>query len=294
MSLENTRILFVKRPYGLFEPSETFKIVKEPVPSQNDLSNGQLLVKNFYLSLDPAMRGMMNDVRSYTPPLAINELMRGNTVGGNVFIPSQGELGKRKTDETVVISGAAGATGSVVGQIAKLKGARVIGIAGTPDKCAWLVDELGFDVALNYRDPDFAEQLTKATPNYIDVYFDNVGGDILNLCLKRIAKFARIVLCGAISQYNEKAYKGPSNYVSLIAQSGKMEGFIVYNYKDRYQEAVIDLSEWLQQGKIKTRDYVVEGLENAPQALLRLFKGENTGKMLIKISDDDENVKSQL
>ncbi|RIB12052.1 zinc-binding dehydrogenase [Gigaspora rosea] len=356
MSLQNTRILFVKRPHGLFEPSETFKIVKEPVPSQNDLSNGQLLVKNFYLSLDPAMRGMMNDVRSYTPPLAINELMRGNTVGGNVFITSQeiilsknsnfkvgdkvtgsfgwqeyavsdgkdvikivpppkaslrdylglfgitgltayfgllyGELGKRKTNETVVVSGAAGATGSVVGQIAKLKGARVIGIAGTPDKCAWLVDELGFDVALNYRDPDFAEQLTKATPNYIDVYFDNVGGDILNLCLKRIAKFARIVLCGAISQYNEKAYKGPSNYVSLIAQSGKMEGFIVYNYKDRYQEAVFELSEWLQQGKIKTRDYVVEGLENAPQALLRLFKGENTGKMLIKIAN--ENVKSQL
>ncbi|CAG8617879.1 1757_t:CDS:2, partial [Racocetra fulgida] len=196
MTLQNTRILFVKRPSGLFEPSETFKIVKAPVPSQNDLSNGQILIKNYYLSLDP-------------------------------------------------------------GQIAKIKGARVIGIAGSPEKCAWIVDELGFDVALNYRDPDFHKQLIQATPNYIDVYFDNVGGDILNLCLKRIAKFARIVLCGAISQYNEVNYKGPGNYVTLIAQS----------------------------------DYIVEGLENAPQALLRLFKGENTGKMLIKIADENENIR---
>ncbi|CAG8654692.1 15373_t:CDS:10, partial [Dentiscutata heterogama] len=329
MSLQNTRILFVKRPSGLFDPSETFKIVKEPVPSQNDLSTGQILVKNYYLSLDPAMRGIMNDARSYTPPLAINELMRGNTVGEVVisknskfkvgdkvegflgwqkYAVSDGKnvtkidpppkaslrdylglfgitgltayfgllYGKVKAGETVVVSGAAGATGSVTGQIAKLKGARVIGIAGTPEKCAWLVNELGFDVALNYRDPDFSKQLTKATPNYIDVYFDNVGGDILNLCLKRLAKYARIVLCGAISQYNEKQPKGPSNYVALISQSGRMEGFIVYNYNDRFQEAISDLSKWLQQGKLKRRDYVVEGLENAPQALLRLFKGENT------------------
>ncbi|CAG8469566.1 5920_t:CDS:2, partial [Cetraspora pellucida] len=295
MSLQNTRILFVKRPLGLFEPSETFKIVKVPVPSENDLPDGQILVKNYYLSLDPGWQEYAvsdgNGVEKLFPPPKSSLCDYLGLFGITGLTAYFGLLdGKLKAGETVVVSGAAGATGSVVGQIAKIKGARVIGIAGSPDKCAWIVDELGFDVALNYRDPDFPKQLAQATPNYIDVYFDNVGGDILNLCLKRIARYARIVLCGAISQYNEENYKGPSNYISLIAQRGRMEGFIVYDYQDRFPEAISDLSKWLQQGKLKRRDFIVDGLENAPQALLRLFKGENTGKMLIKIADEYENV----
>ncbi|CAB4385131.1 unnamed protein product [Rhizophagus irregularis] len=202
------------------------------------------------------------------------------------------KVGKPKPGDTVVVSGAAGATGSTVGQIAKIKGARVIGIAGSEEKCNWLVNDLGFDIALNYRDPEFASKLAKATPQYIDIYFDNVGGDILDHCLKRIAKNGRIVLCGAISQYNEKQPKGPAFYTALITQRAKMEGFIIFDYAQKFPIAIKDMAKWLQEGKIKRKEYIIDGLENAPNGLLKLFNGYNTGKMLVKVND--ENVKSKL
>ncbi|CAI2177183.1 1879_t:CDS:2 [Funneliformis geosporum] len=292
-----------------------------------------------------AMRGWMNNTRSYMKPLEINEIMRSNAIGevvlskhpkfkvGDIvhgflgwqkyalthgkdikkitpppgaflhdFLGIFGSTGltayfglldsKPKPGDTVVISGAAGATGSVAGQIAKIKGARVIGIAGSEEKCDWLVNELGFDIALNYRDPEFVNKLAKATPRYIDVYFDNVGGDILDQCLKRIAKNGRIVLCGAISQYNEAQPKGPAYYTALITQRAKMEGFIFMDYIKRYPEAIKDISKWLQEGKIKRREFIIEGLENAPEGLLKLFDGQNIGKMMVKVSD--ENIKSKL
>ncbi|CAG8546083.1 10600_t:CDS:10 [Ambispora leptoticha] len=335
----NTQVLFVKRPVDLFNPAETFKIVKTPVPTVESLKDGEFIVRNYWLSLDPAMRGWMNNARSYIRPLGINEVMRGQTVGVVVasknsnfrvgdkvqilggwqeFSVSNGanawklnippgaylhdflgifggtgmtayfgllDIGKPKAGETVVVSGAAGATGSLVGQIAKLKGARVIGIAGSKEKCDWLEKELGFDVALNYRDADFPKKLADATPKYIDVYFDNVGGEILDLCLRRIAQKGRIVVCGAISQYNEKTPSGPKYYTTLITQRARMEGFIV----PRYPEAVLDLAKWLQEGKIKRREFVIEGLENAPEGLMKLFKGENTGKTLVKLVNENKS-----
>ncbi|PKK76900.1 NADP-dependent leukotriene B4 12-hydroxydehydrogenase [Rhizophagus irregularis] len=345
MSKENTQVLFSKRPFGVFDPKETFTIVKNPIPTLADLKDGQLLVKAYYLSLDPAMRGWMNSTRSYIRPVEINEIMRGQIVGEVVLSKNpkfkvgdkvQGFLGwqeyaltngqdiekitpppgaslrdyvgifggtgmtayfglldgKPKPGDTVVVSGAAGATGSTVGQIAKIKGARVIGIAGSEEKCNWLVNDLGFDIALNYRDPEFASKLAKATPQYIDIYFDNVGGDILDHCLKRIAKNGRIVLCGAISQYNEKQPKGPAFYTALITQRAKMEGFIIFDYAQKFPIAIKDMAKWLQEGKIKRKEYIIDGLENAPNGLLKLFNGYNTGKMLVKVND--ENVKSKL
>ncbi|KAG9305965.1 hypothetical protein G9A89_016618 [Geosiphon pyriformis] len=346
MTFQNTQVLFVKRPRGAFDPQETFKIVKVPIPTFDELKEGEFLIRSYWLSLDPAMRTWMNNVRSYIPPLAINEIMRGQAVGGVVFsknpnfkvgdkvqhfggwseyVLSNGkdvnkikapkwahlrdflgvlgmtgmtayfgllEIGKPKPGDTVVVSGAAGATGSVAGQIAKIKGARVIGIAGSDDKCAWLEKELGFDIALNYRDPEFFKKLSDATPKGIDVYFDNVGGDILDHCLRCIARNGRIVLCGAISQYNTDDPKGPAYYSRLITQRAKMEGFIIFDYQERYYEAIRDLSKWLQEGKIKRSEYIIEGLENAPQGLSKLFQGENTGKILVKIVD--EEIKSNL
>ncbi|CAB5395810.1 unnamed protein product [Rhizophagus irregularis] len=174
------------------------------------------------------------------------------------------KVGKPKPGDTVVVSGAAGAT----------------------------VNDLGFDIALNYRDPEFASKLAKATPQYIDIYFDNVGGDILDHCLKRIAKNGRIVLCGAISQYNEKQPKGPAFYTALITQRAKMEGFIIFDYAQKFPIAIKDMAKWLQEGKIKRKEYIIDGLENAPNGLLKLFNGYNTGKMLVKVND--ENVKSKL
>ncbi|CAG8517813.1 11378_t:CDS:10 [Acaulospora morrowiae] len=342
--MSNTQVLFVKRPIGLFNPRETFKIVKTPIPTREDLKNEEILVKIRYLSLDPAMRPWMNDTRSYMKPLGINDIMRGNAIGeviisknpqfkvGDIVLSAfgwqkyavsngkdvvkinpfpgvsisdyLGVLGltgltayfglfdsKVKAGETVVVSGAAGATGSVAGQLAKIKGATVIGIAGSKSKCDWIKNELGFDIALNYRDPDFVGQFQKATPNYIDVYFDNVGGEILDLCLSRLAKNARIAFCGAISQYNEKKIKGISNYPALISNTARIEGFLIFDYQSRFPEAIRDISKWLKEGKIKRREYIINGLENAPEGLLKLFKGENTGKFLVNVGDD---VKAKL
>jgi NADPH-dependent curcumin reductase CurA len=195
------------------------------------------------------------------------------------------DVGKVREGDTVVVSGAAGATGSTVGQIARLKGAtRVVGIAGTREKCAWLVDELGYHAAVNYKTDDVAARLREACPDGIDLFFDNVGGGLLDVCLGQLALRGRVVLCGAIATYNEKGkVEGPSNYRTLIARRGRMEGFIILDYLDRFPEAQAELGAWVAAGKIKYATHIVKGLEHAPDALNLLFTGGNTGKVIVEI-----------
>ena len=194
------------------------------------------------------------------------------------------DLGKPKAGETVVVSGAAGATGSVAGQIAKLQGAHVVGIAGGPSKCAWLTKEAHFDAAIDYKHDDVAAKLRELCPKGIDVYFDNVGGEILDAALGQIAMRARVVLCGGISGYNEATPPpGPRNLMNLVIQRGRMEGFIVIDYAARFGEGVAKLSEWVQSGSIVHQEDVQRGLEHAPRTLLRLFTGANTGKQILKL-----------
>ncbi|MEM7353683.1 MAG: NADP-dependent oxidoreductase [Acidobacteriota bacterium] len=195
------------------------------------------------------------------------------------------DIGQPKEGETVLVSGGAGAVGSIVGQIARIKGCRVVGIAGSDDKCQWLVDDLGFDAAFNYKTTELHDEIRRTCPNGIDVYFDNVGGEILDAALARINRGARIAICGAISQYNAtEAVPGPSNYLSLLINRARMEGFIIFDYRDRFRAAQAELGQWIQAGKIQARYDIVDGLENGPQALLRLFDGRNTGKLLVRIS----------
>ena len=194
------------------------------------------------------------------------------------------DVGRPKEGETVVISGAAGATGSVVGQIAKIQGCRVVGIAGTAEKCRWLVDELGFDAAVDYHEDGFADALRAATPDKVDIYFDNVGGWILDVVLHRLAMHGRVVLCGAISVYNDATKPpGPSNYLDLITVRGRMEGFNAFDAWDRYDQITDQLAAWVAEGRLQTRETVVEGLGAAPEALRMLFEGGNTGKLLVHL-----------
>jgi NADPH-dependent curcumin reductase len=195
------------------------------------------------------------------------------------------DVGKVKEGDVVVVSGAAGATGSTVGQIAKIKGAaKVIGIAGGPEKCASIVDELGFDEAIDYKNGDVAARLREACPDGVDLYFDNVGGSILNDCLGQLALKGRVVLCGAISSYNSDGPPpGPSNYINLLIRRGRMEGFIIIDYFDRFPAAQAEVAGWLAEGKIKSSEHIVEGLESCPDALNLLFSGGNTGKVMVKL-----------
>jgi NADPH-dependent curcumin reductase CurA len=329
----NLQIRLAARPQGLPKDSD-FQFTEEPIPQPGE---GQVLVRNRFLSLDPAMRGWMNEGRSYVPPVGIGEVMRGLTVGEVVesrhpdfkpgdlvsgplgwqrYAVARGkdlnrippgiaptlalgplgmtaltayfgllDVGQLKSGETVLISGAAGAVGSIAGQIAKIHGCRVVGIAGTDDKCRWLTEELGFDAAINYKTtPDLQEEIRRACPQRVDVFFDNVGGDILDTALRSLALHARVVICGAISQYNAtEPRKGPANYMNLLVQRARMEGFVVLDYQARFPEAQAQLARWLAEGKLHYREDVVEGLENAPRALLRLFDGSNTGKLMVKI-----------
>jgi NADPH-dependent curcumin reductase CurA len=194
------------------------------------------------------------------------------------------EVGKPKAGETVVVSGAAGAVGQVVGQIAKIKGCRVVGIAGGRDKCDYL-RSIGFDAAIDYKNEDVLAGLKEHCPKGVDVYFDNVGGDILDAVLTRLAMHARIVICGAISQYNEAKMKGPSNYMSLLVYRASMTGMVVVDYASRYAEAAREMAGWMATGQLKTREDIVEGIETFPDTLLMLFKGENTGKLVLKVAD---------
>ena len=330
---DNTQVRLARRPSGL-PTDEVWDITIEPVPEPFE---GQFLLRTEYVSLDPAMRGWMNEGRSYIPPVQIGEVMRAGVVGEVVasrnerfprgahvvattgvqeYAVSDGtgvrvvsadaaplptylgtlgmtgltayfgllEVGQPKAGETVVVSGAAGATGSVVGQIAKIKGCRVVGIAGGEDKCRMVVEELGLDACLDYKAGDLKAGLRRAAPDRVDVYFDNVGGEVLNLVLPGMAMHGRVVLCGAISQYNaDGGMTGPSNYMSLLVNRARMEGFVVFDYAGRYREALEEMAGWLAEGKLQSRETVVEGGVRAfPRALLRLFAGENTGKLVLK------------
>jgi NADPH-dependent curcumin reductase CurA len=336
MDAVNHQFRLAARPQGVVG-REHFDYVEEPLP---ELAEGQVLVKVLYISLDPAMRGWMNEGRSYVPPVQIGEVMRAGTVG--VVVESKGEklapgdhvsgwlgvqqygvcnenevfkvdtefaplptylgalgmpgvtayfglleVGAPKEGETVVVSGAAGAVGSVVGQIAKIKGCRVVGIAGGPEKCKWIVDELGFDAAIDYKGEDVGAALREHCPEGVDVYFDNVGGEILDAVLARLALRARVAICGAISQYNNlDSVKGPSNYMSLLVNRARMEGFVVVDYMGRAPEAVREMAGWIAEGRLIAREDVVEGFESFPEALLKLFAGENVGKLVLKVADD--------
>jgi NADPH-dependent curcumin reductase CurA len=196
------------------------------------------------------------------------------------------DVGALKDGETVLVSGAAGAVGSMVGQIAKIKGCRVIGIAGGPEKCALLTDELGFDAALDYRSDGFKKALREATPDGVDVYFDNVGGEILDLALTRLATKARVVICGAISQYNsETRPQGPSNYMVLLVRRARMEGFVVFDYAKRYAEAAQAIAGWIAEGRIQSQEHVVQGaIDDFPDTLQMLFRGENVGKLVLELA----------
>ena len=333
MNTINRQFLLAKRPIG--EPTrDTFEFVEKPV---GEPGAQQILVKVEYLSLDPAMRGWMNDAKSYIPPVGIGEVMRalgvgkviasqhpdfavGDYVNGALGVqdyflgeprgfykvdPSHAPLprylsalgmtgmtayfgllavGEPKAGETVVLSGAAGAVGSVAGQIARIKGCRVVGIAGGADKCRFLTEELGFDAAIDYKSEDVAAGLKRTCPKGVDVFFDNVGGDILDTVLTRIRVGARIVICGAISQYNNKdAVKGPANYLSLLVNRARMQGMVVTDYAPRYAEAMKDMAGWLRSGELKSREDIVEGLETFPETLMKLFTGGNFGKLVLKV-----------
>jgi NADPH-dependent curcumin reductase len=196
------------------------------------------------------------------------------------------KIGQLAEGDTVVVSGAAGAVGSIAGQIAKIKDCRVIGIAGGSDKCRFVTDDLGFDAAIDYKEEDVAAALRRHAPDGIDVYFDNVGGDILDAALANLAMHARVVICGAISQYNEDRMRGPSNYMMLLVRRARMEGFLVFDHIGEFPDAVGDLANWLRRGKLKSREDVVAGaVGDFPDTFLRLFRGDNVGKLLLRIAD---------
>ena len=259
----NRQIRLATRPVGVPEPS-VWKLTEEPIPTAND---GELVVQVLYLSLDPAMRGWMNEGKSYVPPVGIGEVMRAGAIGRVIASKHPGF-----------------AVGAVAGQLAKLHGCRAIGIAGGADKCKYLVDTLKLDAAIDYKNEDVKKALRTHCPNGIDVYFDNVGGDILDAALANLARGARVVICGAISQYNSTAWKGPANYMSLLVNRATMTGMVVFDWAARYPEAGAKLAGWLAQGKLVSREDVVEGGIAAFHAtLLKLFKGENFGKLVLKL-----------
>ena len=336
----NTRILLASRPVGNPQP-ENLTIETVPVPA---LEAGQVLVQTQYVSLDPAMRGWMNEGKSYIPPIQIGEVFRAGTAGqiiesnhsdyvvgdyiaGNWGVQQFGVLtgpseqdkgdtmlkvdtsiapletymatlgmpgmtayfgllntGQPQAGETVVVSGAAGAVGSVVGQIAKIKGCRVVGIAGDAEKCDYCVNELGFDACINYKTEDVRKALKVACPGGIDVYFDNVGGDILDTVLTQIRRKARIVICGAISQYNNTTpVKGPSNYLSLLTNRARMEGIVVFDNAANYGTAAREMAGWIREGKLGSRVQIEHGIENFLPTLMMLFSGKNFGKLLLQV-----------
>ena len=330
----NRQFRLAVRPVGLPKRSD-WNLVEEPLREPGD---GEFLVRIQYISLDPAMRGWMNEGKSYVPPVGIGEVMRayaggevvasrqpkfavGEHVAGTfgvqeyalsngkgitrvdmklaplpVYLGALGmpgmtayfgllDVGAAQSGDTVAVSGAAGAVGSIVGQIAKIKACRAVGIAGGAEKCRWLVDELGFDAAIDYKNEDVKGALRQHCPQGINVYFDNVGGDILDAALTQLAMHARIVVCGAISQYNTTApVKGPSNYLALLVCRARMQGMVVFDYAARYADAAREIAGWIAQGKLKTREDIVAGFETFPDALLKLFSGENTGKLVLQVA----------
>ncbi|HKS90305.1 MAG TPA: NADP-dependent oxidoreductase [Tepidiformaceae bacterium] len=329
----NREVRLASRPDGW--PTEAnFEFVESDVPDPGD---GEVLIRNLFMSVDPYMRGRMNDVKSYTPPFALHETLQGGAVGrveasnnpaftvgdhvsnglgwrewfvsdghgiakidtstvppeaylsvlgGTGFTAYVGllDLGQPKAGETIFVSAAAGAVGSVVGQLGKIVGCRVVGSAGSDEKVAWLRDELGFDAAFNYKVESPEDALARLCPEGIDVYFENVGGDHLQAALNHMNAFGRIAACGMISQYNNaKPQPGPNNLQAIVRQRLTIRGFIVSDHADRRPDFVRDMSMWLREGQVTDRVTVVEGIEDAPRAFLGLLHGENMGKMLVKL-----------
>jgi NADPH-dependent curcumin reductase len=257
---------------------------KKPGFAKGDLVQGLFGWEDYTVSAGEGMMGLQALPRGTDPILALSLL---GITGLTAYFGTL-SVGAVKAGDTFVVSGAAGATGSVAGMIAKIKGCRVVGIAGGREKCDWLVKEAGFDAAIDYKNEKVGEALTKACPKGIDVYFDNVGGEILDDALARLALGARIVLCGAISQYNnlgERTPVGPKNYFNLLLFGARMEGFLVFHFAARYPEAIGEMSKWYAEGKIKNQVDLQHGLENAPKTIIRLFTGANFGKQLLKLGD---------
>jgi len=338
--MKNQRFTLAKRPAGMPDHSH-FKLETVPVP---DLAEGQILLKTIYLSLDPYMRGRMNDAPSYAAPVEIGQVMEGGTVSqvvdsrhpdwqtGELVVSRTGwqsyaisdgqglrrldpdiapistalgilgmpgftayagllEIGQPKEGETVVVSAASGAVGQVVGQIAKLKGCRVVGIAGAADKCAHAVDELGFDACVNYKDSDFADQLKAACPNGVDIYFENVGGKVLQTIIDLMNDFSRMPVCGLIAHYNDTELPaGPDQLPRLmqavLTRRIMIRGFIQFDFAPLFPQFLQDMSDWIRSGKIKYREDIVDGLENTVDAFQGLLTGRNRGKLLIRVADD--------
>jgi NADPH:quinone reductase len=329
------QIKLAKRPIGT-PTMDDFAFTEAPIGTPSD---GEVLIRTTYVSVDPYLRGRMQDVKSYIPPFKLDEVITSGMIGqvveskskhfskGDVIIGSLGwqeysvanekfvrkidpslapvtthlgiigmtgltayfgllDIGQPKEGETVVVSGAAGSVGSTVGQIAKIKGARVVGIAGTEEKCSYLINELGFDAAINYKKENVPSALEKECPNGIDVYFDNVGGDISDAVFPLLNKFARIPVCGAISTYNKvEADMGPRVQSALIKTSALMKGFTVSDYSERFKEGGAALAGWLTEGKLKYEETITEGFDHIVDAFLDLFTGANLGKQLVKVAD---------
>ena len=330
---KNVQVTLASRPKGWVEESN-FAIVESDIPQPGE---GQVLVKNLYLSLDPYMRGRMNDAKSYAAKTEIGDVMVGGTVGevlesnnsrfkaGDVVVGYQGwqlyglsngrdlqiikpgpvplsaylgpvgmpgvtawyglfNVGQPKEGETVVVSAASGAVGSVVGQLAKQRGGKAIGIAGGKAKCDYVVEELGFDACVDYKEADFYKNLKAATPDGVDIYFENVGGEIMEAVFSRLNAFARIPLCGTISQYNEVTPYAIRNIGLLLTNRARLEGFIVSEHMEVWPQALSELGQGVAQGTLKYRETITEGIENAPRAFIGLLKGENFGKQLVKLA----------
>ena len=331
--MENKRVVLASRPIGWVTESN-FRIESAPVPKPKD---GEILVKNLWLSLDPYMRGRMNDTKSYAAKQEIGEVMIGGTVGevvesrnpkfavGDKIVgmlgwqqygcsagaglnkidasraPMSAFLGvlgmpgvtawvglldicQPKAGETVVVSAASGAVGSVVGQIAKLKGCRAVGIAGGKAKCDYVVNELGFDACVDYKAGRLNDDLRAAASKGIDCYFENVGGEILDAVLRQMNAFSRIAVCGLISQYNATEPYGVKAFQSILTNRIKVQGFIVSDRMELWASALPELIGWVSSGKIKYRETVAHGLESAPKAFIGLLKGENFGKQVVKLA----------
>ncbi len=252
--------------------------------AKGDLVQGLFGWEDYTVNGGEGLMGLQKLPRGADPVLALSLL---GTTGLTAYFGTLA-VGAVKAGDTFVVSGAAGATGSVSGMIAKIKGCRVVGIAGGREKCDWLLKEAGFDAAIDYKNENVGEALTKHCPQGINVYFDNVGGEILDHALARLAYGARVVICGAISQYNnlgERNPVGPKNYFNLIMQHARMEGFLVFHFMPRYSEAIAEMSKWYAEGKLKNEVDLQQGLENAPKTIIRLFTGANFGKQLLKLGD---------
>jgi len=330
----NRRIVLRRRP-GPSLSADDFELTEGIADAPGE---GQVLLRNLFLSIDPAIRGWMDEGESYIEPIPIGGVIRAGCVGevvrsnsarhavGDHVVGLSGwedysvvdaaslgrtipqdtplplstalsvvggtgltayfgllDVGRPKEGQTVVVSAAAGGVGSVVGQLAKLHGCRAVGITGSDDKCSFLLDELGYDAAINYRDGDLRARLKQACPRGIHIYFDNVGGEILDAALGRIATGGCVVLCGNMSGIGAtERPAGPSNYIRLLTKRARMQGFVLLDYMPRWEQGSAELTRWVVEGKLRYREEVVEGLQNAPEALMRLFAGDNRGKMMVR------------